>query len=183
MVRPNVDSSKPLDTIRAVSSPSPKQQPVGNDGKSNANDKHDLNTDRQQGANAPMASTKASALTKDAQSTSKGKGNTKSTRKVTNHINSNSNNRQVETAPAINSKASKSNHSDTTEGITSDLSHSKAGGRQSFNSKTSSSKAAGSTGAKSLYKPAAVEAAGISLLTCAWQPVILCLVYVPGMVC
>ncbi|DBA96083.1 TPA: hypothetical protein ACH3X1_001580 [Trebouxia sp. C0004] len=160
VVQPNDDISNPLKTTKAARSPSLKWQPVGNDGKSSVNDRHDLNTDRQEGNNGQKASIKTFAPINDAQSASKGNklnANKVSTRPMTN--NSNSNNRQVEAAPAFNSKASKGNSNDTTKGLNSDPSHSKAGGRQSTNSKTSFNKAAGNTGAKSQHKPAAVEAA------------------------
>jgi len=187
VVQPS-DSSKPLETIRAAGSPSPKRQPVGDDGKSGVNDRHDISTGSQKGdsTSGQKASTKTSAPTNNAQSASKGKGKKLNVKKAstgaTINNNNNDNNRQVEAAPAFNTIASKGKHNDSTEGIKSELSHSKADGRQS-NNKTTSNKAAGNTGTKSLHKPAAVEAAGISLLTCAWQPVTVCLVYVPGIVC
>lgn len=187
MVQPSVDSSKPLEFIRAAGSPSPKRQPVGDDGKSGVNDRHDISTDSQKGDSGQKASIKTSAPTNNAQSASKGKGKkqkaTKASTRSTANNSSSSNNRQVEAAPAFNTKVSKGNRRDTTEGINSDPSHSKAGGRQSDNTKMTSKKAAGNTGTKSPKKPAVVEAEGISLLTCAWQPVVLCLVHVPVTVC
>ena len=152
VVQPHVNSSKPLETIKAARSPSPKWQPVGDDGMSSVSNRHDLNTDRQEvGSNGQKARNKI----------------------------------------ATNSKASsiKGDHVKNQKGTKSDPSHSKAGGRQRNSTneqhgKTSINKAAGNFSAKSEHKPAAVEAAGISLFTRAYRLLILCLVYVnlPGII-
>lgn len=195
VVQPNVDSSKPLETIKTARSPSPKWQPVGNNGMSSVNDRHDLNTDRQEGNNKQKASIKTSAPTNDAQSASKGKGkklnaNKASTRPMTNYSSSSS--RQAEAAPVFNSKAStiQGNHNDERNGTNSDPSHSKAGGRRSNNSRqdvktSSTNQAADDNKSKADHRPAAVETAGISLLTCAWHTANFAPVYVdlPGIVC
>ncbi|KAL0036155.1 hypothetical protein WJX79_006227 [Trebouxia sp. C0005] len=67
VVQPYVDSSKPLETIKAARSPSPKRQPVGDNGKSRVND-------RKEGENGQKASIKTSAPTKTAHKASKSKG-------------------------------------------------------------------------------------------------------------
>jgi len=170
VVQPNVDSSKPLETIKAAGSPSPKRQPVGDDEKSSVNNRHNLNTDRQEGNNGQKASTKTSAPTNNAQSASKGNGkklnaNKANTRPMTN---TSSSSRQAEAAPAFNSKAStiQGNHIDERKGTNSDPSHSKAGGMRSNDTRqdvknSSTNKAAGDNKSKADHKPAAVETAGI----------------------
>lgn len=167
VVQPYVDSSKPLETIKAARSPSPKRQPVGDNGKSRVND-------RKEGENGQKASIKTSAPTKTAHKASKSKGkslnaNSVSTKPLPNHSSSSSsNNRQVEAAPAFTAKASKGNHSDTPNSINGDPSHSKAGGRQSTNSKTTfiNNKAAGNTSSKAQHKPVAVDTTGFTAHMC-----------------
>ncbi len=194
VVQPS-DSSKPLETIRAAGSPSPKRQPVGDDGMSGVNDRHGVSTNSQKGDSGQKASTKTSAPTNNAQSANKGKGkklNAKkaSTRPTTTNSTSSNNNRQAEAAPAFNSQAStiQGNYIDERKGTNNDPSHNNAGGRRSNITKqdvknSSANKAASNNKSKLDHKPAAVEAEGISLLTRAWQPVILCSVYVPGIIC
>ncbi len=199
-VQSQVDSSKTPDTIKATHSLSPKRQVVGGDGLSNVSQRHDLNNNRQKLGNneqtshnaaipVPDAQGKTTSPNNDAHNANNNKGkkvqkqlflDTKKASTGPTTSNSSSSNRQVEAAPALNSKASSvtgaAEHTDdNTESTKSIPSNSKTGGRRrnkkdattrKHDKPTTTSKAADSDSAQTEHKPAAVETAGISLLVC-----------------
>lgn len=199
-VRSQVDSSKTPDTIKAAHSPSPNRQAVGSNRLSNVSTRHDLNNDSKMLGNNGQTSHTAAITVPDAHSKTISpinvahNANNSNSNKIQKQLfldtkkastrpmtpNSSSSNRQVEAAPALNSKASSiqgdaEQPDNNTECSKSIPSNSKTGGRRrnrkdattrKHNKPTSTHKTAGSHSAQIQHKPAAVKITGSSWLVC-----------------